>query len=263
MSKGIIFLGDSYTWGQGLNFYGGFEETHFPTKGDGTFYLNKLSEEEILFIKEHRFSNIVSKKFNKESIQSEINGGGHDDMFEFLNSINIHGYDTLIVQFTDIFRDLIYYDYKGKTNYCALSIHQDYVPAEYETFINYLSDSFDSSLEKFKEYHIKKVLNKFKELFLYFEGKHSFKCFMLTWQHDVVEYIKKDEFLNKRFITLEYNGIEYDSIFEMATIKNPELTITHDPVLKEMGIDAFDGHITLKAHQIIAESIIKKIKNYE
>jgi hypothetical protein len=263
MNKGIIFLGDSYTWGQGLNFYGKFEETHFPTKEDGEFYLNKLSEREIEFIKEHRFSNIVSKHLNKKTIQRELNGGGHYDMIEFLNSIHIHGYDTLVVQFTDVYRDLIYYDYKGNTNYCALSIHQDYVPSEYETFINYLSDNFDSSLEKFKEYHIKKVLNKFKDLFLYYEGKHRFKCFMFTWQHDVVEYIKKDEFLNKRFIQLEYNGVKYDSMFEMATLKNPELTITHDPVLKEMGISAHDGHITFKAHQIIAESIIKKIKNYE
>ncbi len=263
MNKGIIFLGDSYTWGQGLNFYGGFEETYLPPKNDGAFYLDKLSDREIQFIKENRFSTIVSKELNKKSIQRDLNGGSHHDMIEFLNSIDIHGYDTLIVQFTDIFRDLIYYDYKGEVHYCALSIHQDFVPKEYETFIHYLSDNFDSSLEKFKEYYIKKILNKFKDIFLYLEAKHNFKCFMLTWQHDVVDYIKQDQFLNKRFVTLEYKGIQYDSIFEMATIKNPELIITYDPVLKELGIEAYDGHITLNAHKIIADSIIKKIKNYE
>lgn len=263
MNKGIIFLGDSYTWGQGLNFYGGFEETYLPPKNNGAFYSDKLSDKEIDFIKENRFSTIVSKEFNKQSIQRHLNGGGHYDMIEFLNSVDITKCNTLIVQLTDMFRDLIYYDYKGKTHYCALSINQDYVTKEYETFINYLSDNFNSSLEKFKEYHIKKILNKFKDLFLYFEGKHTYRCFMLTWQPDVVPYIKNDEFLNKRFIKLEYNGIEYDSIFEMATIKNPELIITHDPVLKEMGIDVYDGHIGLMAHKIIAKSIIKKINNYE
>lgn len=262
-NKGIIFLGDSYTWGQGLNFYGGFEETWFPTQKDGAFYLNKLSNRELDFIKENRFSNLVSKELNKPHIQSKLNGGSQNTMIKFLGSLDLSGYDTLILQMTDIFRDKIFFDYKGNTEMCALSIHQNYVPDEYQTFLDYLYENFDSSIEKFKNYYTNKLVNRFKDIFLELEGNYNIKCFLLTWQDDVIEYIKKDEYLHKRFIKLEYKGIEYDSIFQMATVKNPELTITHDSTLHEMGIKAYDGHISLNAHKIIANSIIKKIKENE
>jgi hypothetical protein len=257
--KGIIFLGDSYTWGQGLHYYGLFEETILPNKGDSTFNSNIMSDREIQFMCDNRFSNLVTKHFNTISIQRNKNGGSHQEMFQFLNNQDLTLYDTLIFQLTDVFRDKIFYEYNGDAYECSLSIHQNVVPAIYTKFIEYLDEKFDGSLEKFKDYYITKLITNIKDKFLQLEKEFKYKCYLHTWQPDVIDYIKNDVYLNKKFIQYEYNNIKYDCIYDMATVTNPELIITHDPFFKEKKINVFDGHIGLKAQTIIANSIIHKI----
>jgi hypothetical protein len=257
--KGIIFLGDSYTWGQGLHYYGLFEETILPKMGDATFNSNALSDREIQFMSDNRYSNLVTKHFNTISIQRNENGGSHQQMFQFLNSLNLNLYDILVFQLTDVFRDKIFYEYNGNAYECSLSIHQNEVPPMYTTFIEYLDEKFDGSLDAFKHYYITKLITNIKDIFLQFEKQFKYKCYIHTWQPDVIDYIKTDKYLNKKFIQYEYNNVKYDSIYEMATVINPELIITHDPFFKEKNIKVFDGHIGLKAQTIIANSIISKI----
>jgi hypothetical protein len=180
-------------------------------------------------------------------------------MFKFLKSINLEEYDTLIIQLTDIFRDIIYFEHNGKKEFCHLSIHQNYVPEMFSAFIEHLSEKYNGSFDLFKQTYSKKIVNDFKELFLKLENI-GIKCFIHTWQNDCITPILNDEFMKDRFIQYEYNNKLYPSLFQLATVENRNLIITHDPYFKTKNMQVNDGHISLECHRIVANSIINKIK---
>ena len=83
--KGIIFAGDSYTWGQGLHFY-----SDLPNEGwndDGYNEGKNVTTSHIKFIESQRFARKVANHFNTFEVCRPYNGGNNDEIFEFLDDI--------------------------------------------------------------------------------------------------------------------------------------------------------------------------------
>ena len=104
-----------------------------------------------------------------------------------------------------------------------------------------------------------KGLNNVKRFLQECESK-GIKTYILSWPYEFIGWIKKDPWLNERWITFDFNEKNYECI-EHMNLDNPEFEIYKD-------YDSFktppqDSHPSLKCNQIIAENIIKFIKNKE
>jgi hypothetical protein len=80
---------------------------------------------------------------------------------------------------------------------------------------------------------------------------------ILSWQDDLIEHIKNDEFLNERFIQIRYEDKVYDTIRDLQT-NHSEMFIKSDPYFNSYVYR--DHHPSKKCHEIIANSIIYNLE---
>jgi hypothetical protein len=66
-----------------------------------------------------------------------------------------------------------------------------------------------------------------------------------------------DKWMLDRFITFDYKGENYKSIFDLM-MKNRHLDISED--YTKFIVPPEDGHPSLECHRVIANAIIKKIE---
>ena len=89
-----------------------------------------------------------------------------------------------------------------------------------------------------------------------YESK-GIKTLILNWEIDYNKYYETDKWMSERLITFEYNGKPYDSIRTMMN-ENYHLHINSD--YEHFEIPPKDHHPSKECHQIIADAVIKKIK---
>ena len=80
--KGIVFTGDSFTWGQGLYFYSNLDDIYYPNECE--YIEDKLKISHILYKDNIRFSKLVVNHFNTFEYSKRTNGGSDDISFQFL-----------------------------------------------------------------------------------------------------------------------------------------------------------------------------------
>jgi hypothetical protein len=112
----MLFIGDSFTWGQGLYFYKWKEENRNLPNSVGGMYPSHsefIRPDDLIYKDIHSFTGIVSNHYNLIPIKRETNGGSNTDLVidlirlldTYTNSI-----EKVVFQFTTIsryqFRDL-------------------------------------------------------------------------------------------------------------------------------------------------------------
>lgn len=120
-NKFIIFIGDSYTWGQGLYLPNWAEERpetfqHFyeTTKGWDT-HLSWVQQEPFFRIEDNKlknnlsFTNLVSERLNRTCYKAKHNGGSNSNNLFYLSKFNSDNFpynDVIIIfQFTSVGRE--------------------------------------------------------------------------------------------------------------------------------------------------------------
>ncbi len=112
----ILFLGDSFTWGQGLYFYKWKEEgRELPTNIGGMYpsHSDLIREQDLVYKDKLSFTGLVSDYYNLEPIKRNKNGGSNTDILldtiPLIDTYN-NSIQKLVFQFTTIsryqFRDL-------------------------------------------------------------------------------------------------------------------------------------------------------------
>lgn len=111
----ILFLGDSFTWGQGLYYRrwikDGLSSDDINKKlPPYTFHENIISYEDDNYRKNHHFPALVSKHFNKPYSTKYGNGGSNRNIINILKNIRhqmmFETIELIIVQFTFWSRDI-------------------------------------------------------------------------------------------------------------------------------------------------------------
>ena len=220
----IVFLGDSFTWGQGLQI------PYWLEQGKSVGEINKLMppkfpseqydyEADELRKKQH-FPNLVSKYFNKSYCTKWGNGGSNQDILEIIknmgNQMDTSGIDYFVIQFTEFTRD---------SNLDNLSPN--------------------TSFEQYKEEIVKEIDKTIKNYY----NKHWFG---LSWRKDFGNILELK--YPKNHIPIEFKNKVYPH-FESL------LTDRHNLCLSET-TEVSDGHFNSNGHQVLADSIIKKINLY-
>lgn len=269
--KRILFAGDSFTWGEGLQFYSGQKDVFFPKthKFDPTLISNLQME----FIINNRFPTLVGNHFNKETILRADNGGSNTWSTKFIKEIkNTNQISHIIYQLTDLYREEFEFTHNGK----LISIYvQDFAQTkhldkktdfklnskysdrknDYDSFFEYYAANF-KSIEEFEIFFIKQSLLKIKNELLNHIA-NGIIVYFLNWRTNYTPILLKDKFFSKRLIKFNYLNKTYSDLETLCNEKRPELTNQY--VFRTFKVLVNDSHPSLLGHRIIAENIIKKI----
>lgn len=278
--KGILFAGDSFTWGEGLHFYSDLPDIDYNEVG---FKNEKLTPAHRDWINANRFSRRVANYFETFDLVRYSNGGDNGEIFNFIDNIEteyqrryvdaqtathrmftykLNDFDYIIIQLTDIFRERVLLPNGELCNIRSL----DHM--KITGFDVYLKDSFDNNLDKFINFYLKQFSDKLENKIKKYENLGIKKCFIITWHIDILPFIKNNLFLNERLITFDLGDRIVESIWDLqgvneTKIKNPEMTITYDPYFLQKNMVITNAHTSLTAHKVMANSIIKKIEENE
>jgi hypothetical protein len=115
VTKGILGIGCSFMWGEGLYYYSNLSNTPRLTETHKFPGTDVLSEAHIKFKDKHRFLQLVSDEYNTWNISNVGNGGSNvrnieDYVNGYLtksNSIRLTDFNLIIYQFTSHDRDYL------------------------------------------------------------------------------------------------------------------------------------------------------------
>ena len=165
--KGILFPGDSFTWGEGLHMYSELPDIKFDEQGhDGINY----TPAHIKFIEANRFARKVANHFNTFELTRTSNGGSNNMIFDFIDNLpkqyklnnmpgvgsdtvarsveyRLEDFDYIVLQLSDMFRDDVKFEYKNKIENCSIRVMES---MEVSGFVHYLNDEFNNDINKFR-----------------------------------------------------------------------------------------------------------------
>ncbi len=253
-SKGFIFAGCSFTWGQGLYYYTDLD-TVKPQENEHTYDHKLVTISQIAYCQRHRFASRVSNHFKTFDFVRNSNGGSNDEniaewshrIFDpncawqekiFTNEIGV-----MVFQMTQPHRDI---------NIHTGSPHFDLL-CDVNKLEKYMYDHGHKDLEDFVSWFTQNTISNVHN-FLYKIEQQGIRTVLITWPSDNISYIKNNKWLNDRLMGFEYSNKAYDSIEEMM-LQHRELVIKTDTECFTKPPD--DHHPSMKCHEVIASCIIK------
>ena len=237
----IVFLGDSFTWGQGLPI-----EKWIQTDNLSIEECNKFSPPEYScesynyeddnYRKQNHFPNLVAQHFNKSYVTKWGNGGNNKNIVDILQNLDSHfvddrGIDFFVFQFTDFLRDP-YFDFA-----------QDIIHEQGDSY------KFENNLNKLFEDYIRTQLHHIDDLI----QRRNSKWIGFSWREDFGKVLK--QYYPNNYIPLIHNNKSYNNFGKL---------VDDDLKLKLSGkwVGLEDGHLNSDGHRVIANCIINKINPY-
>ena len=290
--KGIIFVGCSFTWGGGLEYYAPFKD--IPNPYDFQYDEKNITFAIMNFIKSNRFSRLVANYFGMWEANRLSNGGSDDESIDEVKimlglnesyknnnkqfkKIEIQKYshdeiDYVIFQLTDPFRNNTININGENTNINIGQVRKRNIQelddnnigsfkntlndVTFNKFFKFYIDNFNS-WEEMENYFILQNLTNIMELFKEVESL-GIKCKLWSWCNEYVPFIKENSYLSSKFIKLNYKNTEFNCLHDLM-VTHPKFRIsTSGFLLNDEPIP--DDHQTIECHKIIADSIINSIK---
>lgn len=258
VTKGMIFAGCSFTWGQGLYYYSNLPTLSepLPDQYDPTL----LTSAHISYMEHNRYPRIVANHFNTFEAVNKDNGGSNKSAIHYWNRLDKNNkpyfplaeYSFIIFQMTQWQRNDFEFKFEQYDYYHPFHRYT-YAPLN-EVFGRYL-DYHNITLDKWIDDYIQQNVNEVKS-FLYNAELQGLKTLLFTWPRDYIPYIEKDSWLRERFVTFDYKDKNYTSIETL--MHNFELEIKRD--YANFDEPPIDHHPSMLCHQIMAENLIKRIK---
>lgn len=275
--KGIIFVGCSFTWGQGLYYYSNLPTLKEPPPD--CYNSNLLTPAHIKFMESVRFPRIVADHFNSFEFVYPGNGGSNEGAIEWWekcfetsswiadrhNSYQVYGINPeeisyLVFQLTQWQRE--HFILNSDSERHDIAFHEVGESPMSDLFSEYL-DSKGTTLDLWLEDYKLKGLMNVKRFLMDCENK-GIKTILFTWPPEYIELIEKDEWLKERFLNISYKGKIYKSMHDLMDYdrfnskSNQELTIKWD--VENFEETPKDHHPSLKCHQVMAKNIIRRIE---
>jgi hypothetical protein len=286
--KGIIFVGCSFTWGGGLEYYAPFKD--IPNPYDYQFDEQKITFAIMNFIKANRFSRLVANHFGMWEVNRMNNGGADNESINEIKKMLIYNNNSkqfkgfgcdrysqdeieyVIFQLTDPFRNnsiningenlSINIGQIRKRNIHELddnninSFKNTLDDATFNKFFKFYTDNF-TNWEEMENYFILQNLTNLIELFKEVESL-GIKCKLWSWHNEYVPFIKENSYLSSKFIKLKYENTEFDSLHSLMQT-HPQFRIRTSGFLLN-GKPVPDDHQTIECHKIIASNIVDSIE---
>lgn len=222
----ILFLGDSFTWGQGLQYYPLVEKKGWSWEDCNNFYERNmryewLGFEEDEFRKQNSFPYLVAKEMDLPYQTPRYeNGGDNFQFFKILENID-HSFSKnniflLVVQFTQPVRSILH--------------------GEEPKF-----DTMDEQIE----WQVKRIAD-------WATRVANIDWLGLSWQWEIGDVLKEQYPTN--YVPILHENREYSCFCKMS---HQELSVT--TLSEETNFKVLDDHLGIRGHKIVANSILKKI----
>jgi hypothetical protein len=262
---GVVWCrGCSFSFGEGLQYFSNLPSVVIPKVHEFDYF--ELRHSQYRFIQNNRYSKLLADKLSTIDVNTSSNGGTNNDiynaLFELYNTKNeakqdrmayqsetfvpLCDVDVIVIQFTNIFRDIIKLDGITYPLQNMAPTFDEYV----EMFIKK-----NMTLEEFCERVAQQVLDKFKVLLQKIEvANPNIKIRVISWENDIDSVMRNDEYYKDKVVTFEYKDKIFKTLRDMI-YSYSKLTIaeTFYPMCKD------DQHMNLEGHSLIAESIYKTI----
>lgn len=277
VTKGMIFAGCSFTWGQGLYYYSNMSTLEEPPPNH--YKVDLVKDTHIEYMKSIRFPRFVANHFNTFELCQPWNGGAsysiHDwwrrcfmDKTDPEKHKGNHPSAPPTYNYEDVSH--VFYQFTQWTRATSFTKLDSMYEVTHNDVINnpifpqWLLDN-NLTLDKYIAQGKRKEIQDVKEFLQTFTDK-GIKVYVMSWPMDLVEYIDQDDWLRSRMIKFDYNGNNYPSLEHMMLDKynqfrgytNPELTIYWD--VNEFEVTPGDLHPSKKCHRVIADNIIKHLE---
>lgn len=287
----IIFGGDSFTWGEGLELYS--NDSFWVNQRNNLNRWNELepkqTDESIAFRELNRFAGIVSNKFNCNQITLDYNGGGFDNGALLINDNLNNSPKSIVYQFTTFNRMTLHFSRFCKCEFCnTLKYGNVRVFALYlETALKKLNNI---ELTDSEHFHLNWLMknknipdsNLFLNTIQNNRVNELMDLFIPIFEENLDTFV--NEYLNKWLETTPVYLIDsWDEYTSELLFKNPtiekyliklkgfdgnyykkwkdwENTFPHRRIENEFP-NTKNSHPTLLQHQYIADSIIEYMKN--
>lgn len=242
-----MFVGDSFTWGEGLHYFSNLNNIIFHK--EHSFDIREYTKSHIAFKDKHRFARIVADSLNTFEIVNANNGGSVSKNIEeiYKNSLIFPDVSCLVFQITEVFRGKfsIFSNKKNKIINVDTSIKNEQT---HNTLLELFEEYGDDLDKKVNEYQIDRI----KNLFIDLEQK-GIVCKILSWKKDTANFCLQNEYLKNRWIYIN----NFSSLEELM-IDNPLFSI-HGVFYEKYKLQKNDCHLSLDGHKILAESIIDNL----
>jgi hypothetical protein len=269
VTKGILFAGCSFTWGQGLYYYSNMSTLKEPPPDAYNWEL--VTDAHKNFRKTLYFPRLVANHFNTFEVSMIQNGGSELTSVEYIKcafgllgpyhhliteTYTYNEIEYIVLQTSQPQRNTYYYDYinsYGSVHKCEF---RTYSPETHDKFYKYLDKQKKCSFDDWWKEHVQNWFKKIKQELQFYESR-GIKTLILNWETDYMPFYKDDKWMNDRLIVFEYKGNRYDTIRTMMD-ENKYLHINSD--YEHFKTTPKDHHPSKECHRIIANAIIKKIE---
>jgi hypothetical protein len=276
VTKGMIFAGCSFTWGQGLYYYSNMSTLVEPPANH--YKVEFIKDTHIEFMKSIRFPRLVANHFNTFELCQPWNGGAsysiHDwwqrcfmDKTDPEKHKGNHPSTPPTYNYEDVSH--VFYQFtQWARAQSPVKLNSQYTMSHSDTmnnplFTRWLIDN-NLTLDQYIDQAKRKEIQEVKDFLKTFVDK-GIKVYIMSWPLDILEYIEQDDWLRNKMIKFDYKGNSYptmdhmmETTDEFREILNPELTIYRD--IDEFEITPQDMHPSKKCHRVIADSIIKHLE---
>jgi hypothetical protein len=287
--KHIIYGGDSFTWGEGLELY---LETPFwinerNNHNEWPELELKQTEETELFRTTQRFSGIIESITRCKQIVDPTNGGDFQSSTDIVNYNLNENTIAVVYQFTSIDRNFLHSTINCECDFCS-----DVKPKPFNVYLDYInkilnnekiSDWMQSKIdflernENIKKFSIKDLEESGLDFGMYIDSlfantrkrnidyliennikkwQKNHKVYLIdSWCHETSpRYIHSNPYLKNLLIPLKgYDGMWYTKYQEW------ERTFPYTRILYQYP-KTLNGHPTPIQHQYLAESILSALE---
>jgi hypothetical protein len=265
MENLLITLGDSFTYGEGLEYYIWKEKYNhsyeiFKPIQNNNYSVKRVfqwtNQEFIDFRILNRYANLLNEKLGTKLLIQSNNGGSNLDRLTDLNTfIELFKNEPNLIpkycifQFTHVCRDIPrILNYKNEYD-CILNFFEKEF-CEKISNENFIAD--DSKLNGIFNNVLIKEIEILKSKFEFLEKTYNCKCFYFFGLGDVYSINYNSELFKKdsRFIELNYNSEVYSTWLELIEKNNLRLR-------DSLGVN--DDHPNLESHKWLSEYLYHKI----
>ena len=264
--NGVVWArGCSFTFGEGLQYFSNLPSVVIPKIHEFDYF--ELRHSQYRFIQNNRYSKLLADKLGTIDVNSSGNGGTNNEIYnsllELYNTKNeakqdrmaylnetfvpICDVDVIIIQFTNIFRDVIELDGVTYPLQNMAPTFDEYV----EMFVKK-----NMTLEEFYYKASKQIVDKFKILFQKIEQEYpNIKIRVISWENEIDFVMRNDPYFNDKVVEFNYNGKTFKTLRDII-YSYSKLTIAEMFNRRCIG----DQHMNLEGHKLIADSIFKTLK---
>jgi hypothetical protein len=291
MQKSILFLGDSYTWGEGLELYCDTPKWIAEREVDNMWItlMHKQDVDGVRFREENRYPTLVAKHFNKIALVSKTNGGclagnirvGQE--FLFNPDYNI---DTIIIQFSAFTREPLHSSFTCLCDFCIkteyfrpyeaiygiinsllnkkkLDFNQEKTLSMFENLIGlkFTDTKFlDRVLEEKYNWYENLIQNFYLNHIMHWQSGNKRKFYFIdSWERDSSIALSRQPSTLNSMNQIPLIGKDNCMHFRWEDWEN---TFTYKKIQDEFK-NCCNGHPTLEQHQYLAKSIIKYLEYME